>query len=145
MTGSHELLIGKAEFGQVKALEELMKQQNPRKGTGTQFNLSLKIHCGKCGATFLRKVTSGKVYWVCRNPMRSTSGTAFCGHSAAEKYAFCSDGESEYLTEQHRGRFQSQPSLTEFNPILFKKTIKQMLLEPDGTAHLKLINNQIIR
>jgi site-specific DNA recombinase len=52
VTGSHEPLVSKAEFEQVKALQKLRKQQNPHKGTGTQFNLSLKIHCGKCGATF---------------------------------------------------------------------------------------------
>jgi hypothetical protein len=63
---------------------------------------------------------------------------------AAEKYASCGDCESEYLTEQLRGRFQNQPPLTEFDPALFEATVKQVLLEPDGTAHLKLINNQII-
>lgn len=63
---------------------------------------------------------------------------------AAEKYASCSDGESEYLAEQLRERFQNHPPLTEFDPALFQETVKQVLLEPDGTAHLKLINNQII-
>ncbi|WP_283608365.1 recombinase family protein [Faecalispora anaeroviscerum] len=63
---------------------------------------------------------------------------------AAEKYAACSDYESEYLTEQLQKRFQSQQPLTEFDPALFEETVKQVLLEPDGTAHLKLINNQII-
>lgn len=63
---------------------------------------------------------------------------------AAEKYASCSDYESEYLTEQLQKRFQSQQPLTEFDPALFDETVKQVLLEPDGTAHLKLINNQII-
>lgn len=63
---------------------------------------------------------------------------------AAEKYASCSDCESEYLTEQLRGRFQNQPPLTEFDPALFEETVKQVLLEPDGTAHLELTNNKII-
>ena len=72
---SHEPLISKAEFEQVKALQKLRKQQNPHEGTGTQFNLSLKIHCGKCGATFRRKVTNGKAYWVCRTHDR---GKALC-------------------------------------------------------------------
>jgi hypothetical protein len=63
---------------------------------------------------------------------------------AAEKYASCGDCESEYLTEQLRKRFQNQPPLIEFDPVLFQETVKQVLLEPDGTAHLKLINNKII-
>ena len=63
---------------------------------------------------------------------------------AAEKYASSSDCESEYLTEQLRERFQNQSPLTEFDPALFEETVKQVLLEPDGTVHLKLINNQII-
>lgn len=75
VANSHEPLISKAEFEQVKALQKLRKHQNPHKGTGTQFNLSLKIHCGKCGATFRRKVTNGKAYWVCRTHDR---GKALC-------------------------------------------------------------------
>lgn len=63
---------------------------------------------------------------------------------AAEKYASYSNCDGEYLTEQLRERLQYQPPLTEFDPVLFEETVKQVLLEPDGTAHLKLINNQII-
>lgn len=63
---------------------------------------------------------------------------------AAEKYASCGDCESEYLTEQLQKRFQNHPPLTEFDPALFEETVQQVLLEPDGTAHLKLINDQII-
>lgn len=63
---------------------------------------------------------------------------------AAEKYATCGNCESEHLTEQLQKRFQNHTPLTEFDPALFEETVKQVLLEPDGTAHLKLINNQII-
>lgn len=63
---------------------------------------------------------------------------------AAEKYASCNDCEGEYLTEQLRERFQNHPPLTAFDSILFEETVKQVLMEPDGTAHLKLINHQII-
>ncbi|MGX8710937.1 MAG: recombinase family protein [bacterium] len=63
---------------------------------------------------------------------------------AAEKYASCGNCDGAYLTEQLRERFETHPPLTEFDPALFEKTVKQVLLEPDGTAHLKLINNQII-
>jgi len=31
-----------------------------------QYPLSLKIRCGKCGATYRRRVNNGKTYWVCR-------------------------------------------------------------------------------
>ena len=62
----------------------------------------------------------------------------------AEKYAFCADCGDESLTEQLRERFQNHPLLTAFDPALFEETVKQVLLEPDGMAHLKLINNQII-
>ncbi|HCM24841.1 MAG TPA: recombinase [Ruminococcaceae bacterium] len=63
---------------------------------------------------------------------------------AAEKYASCVDCGSESLTELLRERFQNHPPLTAVDPALFEETIKQVLMEPDGTAHLKLINNQII-
>lgn len=63
---------------------------------------------------------------------------------AAEKYATCGNCESEYLTEQLQKRFQNHPPLTKFDPALFEETVQQVLLEPDGTAHLKLINNQTI-
>lgn len=63
---------------------------------------------------------------------------------AAEKYASCGDFDGAYLTEQLRGRFQNHSLLTEFDPALFEETVKQVLLEPDGTAHLELINDQII-
>jgi hypothetical protein len=63
---------------------------------------------------------------------------------AAEKYASCADGKNESLTEQLRERFQSQQPLTEFDPALFEETVKQVLMKPDGAAHLKLINDQII-
>nr|WP_319488577.1 terminase gpA endonuclease subunit [uncultured Caproiciproducens sp.] len=64
VTGSHEPIISKVEFEQVKQLLELRRQQNPNKGCTQQYNLSLKIYCGKCGATFRRRVTNEKVYWV---------------------------------------------------------------------------------
>ena len=63
---------------------------------------------------------------------------------AAEKYMFCADCGDEALTEQLRERIQNHPALTEFDSALFEETVKQVLMEPDGTAHLKLINNQII-
>jgi site-specific DNA recombinase len=66
VTGSHEPIISKVEFEQIKQLLELRRQQNPNKGCKQQYNLSLKIYCGKCGATFRRRVTNEKVYWVCR-------------------------------------------------------------------------------
>ncbi|HCR44584.1 MAG TPA: recombinase, partial [Ruminococcaceae bacterium] len=53
---------------------------------------------------------------------------------AAEKYASCGDCDGAYLTEQLRERFQNQLPLTEFDPALFEETVKQVLLEPDGTA-----------
>ena len=32
---------------------------------------SQKIRCGKCGTNFSRRVTNGKVYWMCRRHFRS--------------------------------------------------------------------------
>lgn len=31
-----------------------------------EYPLSKKLRCGDCGSTYRRKVTNGKVYWVCR-------------------------------------------------------------------------------
>ncbi|WOC33686.1 MULTISPECIES: recombinase family protein [Caproicibacterium] len=63
---------------------------------------------------------------------------------AAEKYASCADCGNEYLTERLRKRFQNYLPLTAFDPVLFEKTVKWVLMEPDGTVHLKLMNDQII-
>lgn len=65
-------------------------------------------------------------------------------NNAAEKYASCKDCEATYLTEQLRERFKNQPPLIEFDPTLFDETVKQVLIEQDGTVHLKMINDQVI-
>ncbi|MCI2105293.1 MAG: recombinase family protein [Intestinimonas sp.] len=63
---------------------------------------------------------------------------------AAEKYASCAVCENEYLTERLRKHFQNHLPLTVLDSTLFEETVKQVLMEPDGTVHLKLMNDQII-
>ena len=75
VTGSHEPIIGKAEFEQVKVLIDLRQRQCPGRGEPKQYNLSRKIYCGKCGASFRRRYTNGKAYWICRTHDR---GKALC-------------------------------------------------------------------
>ena len=75
VTGSHEPIISGAEFEQAKALMALRQRQCPGRGERKQYNLSLKVYCGKCGASFRRRKTNGKIYWVCRT---HDKGKALC-------------------------------------------------------------------
>ena len=71
ITGSHEAMISRTVFEQA---QQLMKARNalcPHKGYGRQYVFSQKIRCGKCGTNFSRRVTNGKVYWMCRRHFRS--------------------------------------------------------------------------
>lgn len=71
ITGSHEAIISRTMFEQA---QQLMKARNslcPQKGYSRQHVFSQKIRCGKCGSNFSRRVTNGKVYWMCHQHFRS--------------------------------------------------------------------------
>ena len=70
ITGSHEPIISRSEFEQAQQLMQSRRSQNPNSGRGKQYVFSLKIRCGKCGTNFTRRVTNGKVYWVCHRHFR---------------------------------------------------------------------------
>lgn len=70
ITGSHEPIISRAEFEQAQQLMQSRRSLNPNSGRGKQYVFSLKIRCGKCGTNFTRRVTNGKVYWVCHRHFR---------------------------------------------------------------------------
>lgn len=64
---SHEAIISRSDFEQVKLLLEKRNCIHYQQKTPQQYPLSRKIQCGECGHTFKRKVCNGKTYWVCHN------------------------------------------------------------------------------
>lgn len=50
----------------------------------------------------------------------------------------------KYISIKLRNLFASKSLFTKFPLDFFTKTVKEILLQTDGTVHLKLINNQII-
>lgn len=62
---------------------------------------------------------------------------------AAAKYDTCPDQEPEYLTRHLRAVFEQEQPMDAFSPRLFEATVKQVLIEPDGSLTLRM-NNQIL-
>ena len=60
---SHPAIISKADFDRTQAL---MGTRNVETHCG-KYPFSLMVYCGVCGASFKRRVTNGKPYWVCRS------------------------------------------------------------------------------
>lgn len=78
ITDSHQPIISRSEFEQA---QQLMKARNslcPSKGHGRQYAFSQKIKGGKCGPSFLRRVTNGKTYWVCHRHFHSKKLCEIC-------------------------------------------------------------------
>ena len=61
----HEPIIGKEDFERVQALMAARRMQFHSGGRANGSVFSKRIVCGSCGRLCRRKVTSGKVYWVC--------------------------------------------------------------------------------
>ncbi len=59
---SHPAIISQETFDRTQAL---MAQRNVETTAG-KYPFSLMVFCDKCGASFKRRVTGGKAYWVCR-------------------------------------------------------------------------------
>jgi len=63
---------------------------------------------------------------------------------AAEKYAGRGEDDAPYLTEKLKAEFKGQTPLTEFETELFNRTVKDILLDKDGTVHVRFINRKVI-
>lgn len=63
---------------------------------------------------------------------------------AAEKYKACKITESDHLTLKLKALFNEHHSDEELDRELFEQTVKQVILRPDGSIQLRLINEKII-
>ena len=64
---------------------------------------------------------------------------------AAAKYEACTDTEPEYLTHQLLAIFEGQPPLETFSIRLFEGTVKQVVIDSDGSLWLRMINGKLIQ
>lgn len=63
---------------------------------------------------------------------------------AAAKYESCADTEPEYLTRQLLAIFEKQLPLDAFSTPLFEDTVKQVIIDSDGSLWLRMINGKLI-
>lgn len=63
---------------------------------------------------------------------------------AAAKYEVCTDTESEYLTHRLLKIFERQLPLDAFSIQLFEDTVKQVVIDSDGSLWLRMINGKLI-
>lgn len=63
---------------------------------------------------------------------------------AAEKYKTCSIKESDHLTRKLKTIFQEDSNDEKLDRELFKQTVKQVILQPDGSVQIRLLNDKII-
>ena len=63
---------------------------------------------------------------------------------AAEKYKTCSIKESDHLTIKIKALFQEHSNDEELNRELFEQTVKQVILQPDGSIKFQLLNGKIV-
>lgn len=61
---------------------------------------------------------------------------------AAEKYKTCSIKESDHLTIKIKALFQEHSNDEELNRELFEQTVKQVILQPDGSIKFQLLNGK---
>ena len=63
---------------------------------------------------------------------------------AAAKYEVCTDTEPEYLTRRLLAIFEKQPPLDTFSIRLFEDTVKQVVIDADGSLRLQMNNGKLI-
>ena len=63
---------------------------------------------------------------------------------AAEKYKVCGIKESDHLTIKIKALFQEHKNDEHLDQEVFKQTVKQVILRPDGTIQLRLLNEKIV-
>lgn len=64
---------------------------------------------------------------------------------AAEKYKTCSIKESDHITMKIWALFQEHCDDKELDRNLFEQTVKQVILQQDGTIQLRLLNGKILK
>ena len=64
---------------------------------------------------------------------------------AAAKYEACADTEPEYLTRRLLAIFEKQPPLEAFSIPLFEDTVKQVVIDVDGSLWLRMNNGKLIQ
>lgn len=63
---------------------------------------------------------------------------------AAEKYKTCHIKESDHITINIKALFQEHGNDEKLDRELFEQTIEQVILQPDGTVQLRLLNSKIL-
>ena len=63
---------------------------------------------------------------------------------AAEKYNTCSIKKSDHLTIKLKTLFQEHSNDEGLNRELFEQTVKQVILQPDGSIKFQLLNGKIV-
>ncbi len=63
---------------------------------------------------------------------------------AASKYETCNEQETNYLPRQLMAIFTAQQLLESFSPQLFEASVKQVVINPDGDIHLRMLNEKLI-
>ena len=63
---------------------------------------------------------------------------------AAEKYKTCSIKESDHLTIILKALFQAHSNDTVLNRKFFERAVKQVILQPDASVQLRLLNDIVV-
>lgn len=63
---------------------------------------------------------------------------------AAEKYKTCSIKEADHLTITPKALFQAHSNDTALDRELFERAVKQVILQPDASVHLRLLNDIVV-
>jgi site-specific DNA recombinase len=83
---AHPPIIEREPYDQVQRLIAERREQYVSPSSRETYPLSRIIKCGECGTLFKRKVTNGKVYWVCRNHNLDKSNCSLTPIPEAEIY-----------------------------------------------------------
>ena len=63
---------------------------------------------------------------------------------AAEKYKTCSIKEADHLTITLKALFQAHSNDTILDRELFERAVKQVILQPDASVQLRLLNDIVV-
>ena len=61
-----------------------------------------------------------------------------------KKYKTCSIKESDHLTITLKALFQAHSNDTALDRELFERTVKQVILQPDASVQLRLLNDIVV-
>ena len=63
---------------------------------------------------------------------------------AAEKYKICNIKKSDHITIKLKTLFQEHNNDEKLDRDLFEQTVKQVILQRDGSVQLRLLNEKIV-